>query len=92
MLQKKLYNNQVAVLKEAIDNISSNPNIGELKLGDLAGIRVYKIRMLHQLLLMAYIYKESQNEITLLSFSSHENFYKNLKIQLDSNTTLQTKG
>ncbi len=81
---KKLHSNQAIMLKEAISKIASNPAIGEVKIGDLAGVRVYKFHITHQLILLAYLYKEQANEITLLSFSSHENFYKNIKSQLKS--------
>lgn len=79
--EKKLHHNQTIILEEAIKKIESKPIIGEVKIGDLAGVRVYKFHMLHQLVLLAYSYNELQNEITLLSFASHENFYKNLKKQ-----------
>lgn len=79
---KKLHNNQAAILKEAINKIASNPTIGEFKLGDLAGIRVHKFHILHQLILLAYKYEEESEKIILLSFSSHENFYKKLKAQI----------
>jgi mRNA-degrading endonuclease RelE of RelBE toxin-antitoxin system len=81
---KKLHRNQITILEKSIEKISTEPTIGEIKTGDLAGIRVYKFHMLHQLVLLAYIYNELQKEITLLSFSSHENFYNNLKNQLKS--------
>jgi mRNA interferase RelE/StbE len=81
---KKLHKQQAAILKEVIVKISDNPILGESKVGDLVGVRVYKFRILHQLVLLAYTYKEQPEEITLLAFSTHENFYKNLKIQLES--------
>ncbi|MBV8802953.1 MAG: type II toxin-antitoxin system RelE/ParE family toxin [Gammaproteobacteria bacterium] len=80
---KKLHSNQITDLKKAIDHIQENPIDGELKTGDLSGIRVYKFHILHQLILLAYTYNQQENEITLLSFSPHENFYKNLKNQLN---------
>jgi mRNA-degrading endonuclease RelE of RelBE toxin-antitoxin system len=80
---KKLHSNQLVFLKEAIDGIQENPAAGQLKTGDLLSIRVYKFHILHQLILLAYTYDEQNKEITLLSFSSHENFYKNLKNQVN---------
>ncbi len=79
---KKLRGSQAVILKEAISKIVSNPTIGEAKVGDLVGVRVYKFHIMHQLILLAYLYKEQADEITLLAFSPHENFYKNLKSQL----------
>jgi mRNA-degrading endonuclease RelE of RelBE toxin-antitoxin system len=78
---KKLHRNQIAILEEAIRKIGVEPSVGDSKAGDLAGVRVYKFRMLHQQILLAYTYNESRNEVTLLTFSSHENFYDNLKKQ-----------
>jgi len=76
---KKLHSNQVAALKKAIEKIQEDPCIGELKKGDLAGFRVYKFRILHQLILLAYLYEEETEQLTLISFAPHENFYDALK-------------
>ena len=78
---KKLHRNQVVTLEKAIQEIQNNPMIGEPKVGDLAGIRVYKLRILHQLILLAYTYDEQDDEIVLLHFASHKNFYDTLKKQ-----------
>lgn len=79
---KKLHRNQISVLKDAIETIKQNPLVGELKKGDLAGIRVYKFRILHQLILLAYLFDEKAKELILISFAPHENFYDALKKQL----------
>ena len=76
---KKLHNNQLKALEDAIDEIALTPTIGEAKKGDLAAVRVYKFRLHNQLMLVAYLYQKVVQEITLLSFSSHENFYRDLK-------------
>jgi len=76
---KKLHQNQIALLEKAIAAIQKEPDLGELKVGDLAGVRVYKFHMLHQLILLAYTYDESTDELILVSFGPHENFYANLK-------------
>jgi hypothetical protein len=81
---RKLHSNQIAELEKAIEQIRKNPTIGESKTGDLAGIRVHKFHMVHQLILLAYIYIEHTKSITLLSLASHENFYENLKKQIKS--------
>ena len=78
---KRLHRNQIKDLDEAVKNIINNPNIGEVKVGDLAGVRVYKFRMVNQLTLLAYIYDELKNEIVVLNFAPHEHFYRNLKKQ-----------
>ena len=74
---KKLRRNQISIVEDAIDEISKDPEMGELKKGDLAGVRVYKFYIHKQLVLLAYQY--SEKEIVLLSLSSHENFYRDLK-------------
>jgi mRNA-degrading endonuclease RelE of RelBE toxin-antitoxin system len=81
---KKLHRNQIDKLKKVIEEIKKNPEIGEMKKGDLAGVRVYKFHFHHQLVLLAYTYESDKegSKITLLDISSHENFYTNLKKQV----------
>lgn len=74
---KKLMRSQISKVEDVIDKLKKKPDLGELKRGDLAGIRVYKFYINKQLLLLAYQYLEE--EIILLSLSSHENFYRDLK-------------
>jgi mRNA-degrading endonuclease RelE of RelBE toxin-antitoxin system len=76
---KKLMRNQTSIVDDAIDAIVKNTDIGELKKGDLAGIRVYKFRVQKQLMLLAYQCLEK--ELVLFSLSMHENFYRDLKNQ-----------
>jgi len=68
-------------LQLAIDDqvrlILENPEIGELKKGDLRGIRVHKFKHEPQLLLLSYEIKE--DALFLYSIGSHESFYKKLK-------------
>jgi mRNA interferase RelE/StbE len=77
---KKLHRRQKADLDESVRAIGAVPEIGEGKVGDLAGIRVYKFRMSNQLCLLAYRVLD-ENTIKLLSFGRHENFYRDLKRQ-----------
>lgn len=74
---KKLHRKQIKLIEDAIDEIAKNPDIGELKKGDLAGVRVYKFYLNNQIILLAYLHVNQ--EITLLSLGSHENFYRDLK-------------
>ena len=76
---KKLHQNQKISLDEAIRNIISNPETGDLKKGDLSGVRVYKFKMQKQLTLIAYEVFDTKMELILLALGSHENFYSNLK-------------
>jgi len=62
---------------DAIVEIIRNPTIGEAKVGDLAGVFVYKFKCNGQLTLLAYEYDEASRFLRLLG--SHENFYRDLK-------------
>ena len=77
---KKLIRSQIKIVEDAIDEIAKDPEMGELKKGDLAGIRIYKFHILKQLMLLAYQY--SKKELVLLSLNTHENFYRDLKKRL----------
>ncbi len=64
-----------------IDNevgiINENPNVGELKKGDLKSIRVHKFKFKTQLYLLSYEVKG--NTLFLYLIDTHENYYKQLK-------------
>lgn len=76
---KKLHANQKADVKKAIQDIVDNPDIGQTKKGDLAGIQVHKFKMVGQLMLLAYTYEDDVITLTLIGLGSHENFYRDLK-------------
>ena len=85
---KKLRKNQLDDLDGAVREIASRPDIGTSKVGDLAGVRVHKFRMLGQETLLAYTYDETGQTpteegsvpvVTLLDVGSHQNFYRDLK-------------
>ena len=76
---KKLHLNQKTSLDNAIRQIISNPESGEMKKGDLSGVRIYKFKMQGQLILVAYEHCKEDEELVLLSLGSHENFYRDLK-------------
>lgn len=76
---KKLHRNQIPELKKAIEKIANNPLIGDMKRGDLAGVRVYKFHVHPQLVLLAYLYEEKGVLLNLIDVSSHENFHTALK-------------
>ena len=75
--KKKLKKNQIKDLDEAVQEIVKDPEIGERKIGDLAGIWVYKFRMVKQEHLLAYQW-DSEKRI-LIALGVHENFYRDLK-------------
>jgi len=75
---KKLHRPQKTELDDAVRAVSVNPEIGEAKVGDLAGVRVYKFRLSNQLCLLAYRVLDADS-LKLLAFGPHENFYRDLK-------------
>jgi mRNA interferase RelE/StbE len=74
---KKLHANQIKPVNDAIRYILSDPQSGEGKKGDLAGILVYKFRVKDQQFLLAYEY--DKKTLFLLALGIHENFYRDLK-------------
>jgi len=58
--------------------VASQPDVGETKVGDLAGVQVYKFRMGTLLCLLAYRVLD-ENTLKLLMVGPHENFYRDLK-------------
>ena len=77
---KKLQASQKVEFDTALKLICKNPLIGEAQLGDLSGVYVYKFRLSQQQCLLAYRVLDSEN-IKLLTFGPHENFYRDLKRQ-----------
>ncbi|EXJ16288.1 type II toxin-antitoxin system RelE/ParE family toxin [Imhoffiella purpurea] len=75
---KKLHPRQKVELDEAVRIIAQDPGIGEAKVGDLAGVQVYKLRMANQLCLVAYRVMDADT-VKLLMVGPHENFYRDLK-------------
>lgn len=76
---KKLHANQKTELDKAIKILIADPPCGEAKVGDLAGVRVYKFAMLKTLTLIAYALDDKEEVLTLLALGAHENFYRDLK-------------
>ncbi len=76
---KRLHKKQKRVLDDAVREIIADPVGGELKVGDLAGVRVHKFKLNEALMLLAYEYSENQDVIRLLALGSHQNFYLDLK-------------
>lgn len=76
---RKLPKQQKTELDDAIRTIMADPEAGELKVGDLAGVRVYKFKINKQLTLLGYEYDGETVTLYLLKLGSHENFYRDLK-------------
>ncbi len=75
---KKLNANQKKSLDKAVSAIAKDISLGEAKVGDLAGIAIYKSKINGLEWLLAYRVV-SKKEIKLLVVGPHENFYRTLK-------------
>lgn len=74
-------------IEDEVEVVCKTPEIGELKSGDLAGIRVYKFRFNRQEYLIAYrvLVDHVSVEFLCIDFyqvGTHENFYDELKLYL----------
>lgn len=70
-----------AFIEDEVNLILDNPQIGELKKGDLSDIRVHKFKFNRQEYLIAYSVNETIH-ILMVDFykiGTHENFYTELK-------------
>lgn len=74
---KKLHNAQKDQVDSAIAAIVANPELGEAKRGDLAGVYVYKFDGNSQQFLLAYEWNPTTR--ILCAVGVHENFYRGLK-------------
>ena len=75
--KKKLHKQQIKELDEAIKSVIEDPAIGDMKVGDLQGVQVYKFKSQRQQMLLAY--ELTDFTLYLYAFGAHENFYRNLK-------------
>ncbi len=75
--KKKLKKNQIKSLDDAVRKIMNEPELGEQKIGDLKGVRVFKFRMGNDQILLAY--ETLEETLYLYAFGVHENFYRDLK-------------
>lgn len=75
--KKKLHKQQIKDMDEAVKYIFNAPASGDMKVGDLQNIQVYKFKSSNQQILLAYEVIDST--LFLYTFGSHENFYRDLK-------------
>jgi mRNA-degrading endonuclease RelE of RelBE toxin-antitoxin system len=77
-----------AKLRKQIDDqirrICEDPELGTLKTGDLADVRVHKFGFLGRLYLLAYEVDEGAKIVYIYAVGGHENFYRDLKQYLKS--------
>ena len=76
---KKLHKNQKSGLDRAVRKLIKDPEAGQTKKGDRAGVRVYKFKVKTQQYLLAYTIETRKPTMTLLALGTHENFYRNIK-------------
>ena len=76
---KKLHPQEKRLLDEAVRFIMSSPESGDLKKGDLTGVRVHKYKFNTEQMLLAYAANTQERIIILLGYGTHENFYRELK-------------
>lgn len=79
---KKLHDNVAADVDQAVEDVTANPQAGELKKGDLAALRVLKFKSQVQLYLLGYTVEEAVRLVYLEAVGPHENFYRDLKRSL----------
>ncbi len=75
--KKKLHKRQIKDLDESVKSVFNDPKIGDMKVGDLQGIQVYKFKSKKQQILLAY--EVIDFTLYLYTAGSHENFYRDLK-------------
>ncbi len=79
--KKKLPKQKIIDLDNAVKTVFQNPSVGNLKAGDLQGVRAHKFKSGKQQGLLAYEVVDST--LYLYAFGSHENFYRDLKKYLN---------
>ncbi len=75
--KKKLHKQQIKDLDKAVKSVFNDPTIGDMKVGALQGVHVYKFKSKKQQILLSYEVIDSM--LYLYTFGSHENFYRYLK-------------
>ena len=76
---KKMHKEEKKALDDAVKTIMADPAIGEMKVGDLAGIQVFKYKSNALQYLVAYTYVDEELLLTFIEHGAHENFYRDLK-------------
>ena len=77
---KKLQGNEKSILDKEIQEIAQDPSIGVGKQGELRGVFVHKFKIKTLLYLLSCRYVE--DGIELITFGSHENYYRELKLYI----------
>ncbi len=81
---KKAHKPLQLMIEDVVELICADPQCGELKVGDLSGVRVYKFSFNRSQYLVAYQLTGSMDQavflaIEFIQIGSHEKFYESLK-------------
>jgi mRNA-degrading endonuclease RelE of RelBE toxin-antitoxin system len=68
---KKLHAEEKKALDDAVRAVIADSDAGELKKGDLAGVRVYKYRFNREQMLLAYAANKVEQVIILIGNGTH---------------------
>ena len=71
-------------IDEAVKGLLADPLGGEPKTGALKGVKVIKLKVGPQQLLLAYQFDAKRKLIEVLDVGPHENFYRELQKYLDA--------
>ena len=71
------------IVDDEVRRVVENPLAGEQKTGALKGVRVVKLKIGPQQLLLAYQFDAKRNTLEVLDIGPHENFYRELQDYLD---------
>ena len=66
---KKLHKNEKKAVDEAVKTIMESPDIGDLKVGDLSGVSVFKFKVSDKQFLLGYRYDDELLVLTLLALT-----------------------
>lgn len=83
-IKKKLPASLQKTIDQQVLLICQHPETGEIKTGDLAGVRVHKFGHMGQLYLLAYEADEQAEVMYIYAVGGRENFYRDLKTYLKS--------
>ncbi|HVC48980.1 MAG TPA: type II toxin-antitoxin system RelE/ParE family toxin [Burkholderiales bacterium] len=76
---KKLLENIIVDVDNAVEMVAERPSIGERKKGALADLLAYKFRSQGQFYLLGYTLDENVQLVYLEAIGPYENFYRDLK-------------
>lgn len=82
---KKLSKHEKDLLDQEVKRIAADPRIGEEKKSDLKGIFVHKFKLKTTQYLLAY--RRVVDDLELVMIGPHENYYRDLKLYLNSHRT-----